>query len=108
MNPAPIGGQPVRVPELRGITEAVHLILYLFALALPFLAYVALSVKQVSLEYQLSGLVAQRQELSREHDSLSLQKAAMLSPSQVDAVATTLLGMVPEDPTEPSLQESAP
>ena len=108
MKPAPIGGQPIRVPEGRGIAEAVTLVLYIFALALPFLAYAALSVRQVSLEYQLSGLVAQRQELSRDHERLTLQKAAMVSPSQVDRVATGILGMVPEGPIEPSLQESAP
>ena len=108
MNPPPIGSQPVRVPEMRGVTEALRLILYIFALTLPFLAYVALSVKQVSLEYQLSSLVAQRQELSREHERLTLQKAAMLSPSQVDRVATTLLGMVPEDAKEPFLPAGAP
>lgn len=108
MNPAPIGSQPVRVPEMRGVTEALRLVAYIFALALPFLAYVALSVKQVSLEYQLSGLVAQRQELSRERERLTLQRAAMLSPSQVDLVSSTLLGMVPEDSEEPFLQEGAP
>jgi cell division protein FtsL len=108
LNPAPIGGQPVRVPEGRGIAEAVALVLYIFALGLPFLAYVALSVRQVSLEYRLSGLVAQRQELSRDHERLALQKAAMVSPSQVDRVATGILGMVPEGPSEPSLQEAAP
>jgi cell division protein FtsL len=108
MNPAPIGGQPIRVPEGRGITEAVALVLYIFTLALPFLAYVALSVRQVSLEYRLSGLVAQRQELSREHERLTLQRAAMVSPSQVDRVATDFLGMVPEGPNEPSLQEGSP
>jgi cell division protein FtsL len=84
------------------------LVLYIFALALPFLAYVALSVRQVSLEYQLSGLVTQRQELSRDRERLSLQKAAMMSPSQVDQVATGILGMVPEGPIEPSLQEGTP
>lgn len=108
MNEAPFGGQPIRVPEGKSLAEAFRLTVYVFSVALPFLVYVALSVRQVSLEYVLSGLVAQRQDLSRERERLALQRAALLSPAQVDRVATEVLGMVPEDPGEPVLAEDAP
>jgi cell division protein FtsL len=103
-----IGSRPVRVPEVRSLSEAVRLVVYVFLLSMPFLVYVALSARQVSLEYKLSSLVSKRQDLSREHERLALKRAALLSPSQVDRVATSLLGMVPEDPQEPVLPEGAP
>lgn len=108
MTGEPFGGQPVKLPDRRSLAEALRLTAYVFTLVLPFLAYVALSVRQVSLEYTLSELIAQRQELSRERERLALQRAALLSPAQVDRVATELLGMVPEDPSEPALVEGTP
>lgn len=108
MREAPFGGQPIRVPEGRSLTEAFRLTVLVFSLALPFLIYVTLSVRQVSLEYVLSELVARRQELSRERERLALQRAALLSPAQVDRVATEVLGMVPEDTGEPVLAEAPP
>ena len=92
-----IGREPIRVPEGRGLSEALRLVLYVFALALPFLVYVALSVRQVSEDYRLSTLVLKRQALSREHERLLLERAALLSPARVDRISAESLNMVPED-----------
>ena len=104
MTTAQIGARPVPVPEGRGLTDALRLMLYIFLLFLPFLLYVALSVQQVSEEYRISKLVKERQRVILEHDHLMLQREALLNSARVDEAAQSL-SMVNEDADEPVLKE---
>ncbi len=102
MTQALIGANPIRQPDRRGLRDALRLIVFTVALVLPFLGYVAFaSVYQLAAEYQVSALVAKRQQLEKERDRLLLQKASLLSLPVVEKVASEKLGMVPEDPGEP-------
>ncbi len=103
--PLPIGGKPIRQPDRRGLADALRLIGFTAAVAAPLLAYVALSsVYQLAAEYRVSALLARRQQLERERDRLSLQKASLLALPTVAAVAGEKLGLVPEDAGEPSVE----
>jgi cell division protein FtsL len=104
-----IGANPIRQPDKRGLRDALRLILFTAALALPFLGYVAFaSVYQLAVEYQVSALVAKRQQLEKERDRLAVQKASLLSLPVVEEVAREKLGMVPEDSSEQRADQPPP
>jgi len=74
------------------------------ALAVALLAsvgvmHVTSRVMVVKMGYALSKLDAQTTDLQREHDALALELATLKSPSRLEALARTKLGMVPPGAT---------
>lgn len=95
-----IHNRPIRQPDARGFSEALRLTGLTFIVAAPFILYVGLSANMIKEEYRLSKLVADRSQLVRDRERLTLQRAALLSPEIVVRTAREKLDMVDEDPQE--------
>jgi cell division protein FtsL len=95
-----IHNRPIRQPDERGFSEALRLTGLTFLVAAPFVLYVGLSANMIQEEYRLSKLVAQRSQLVRDRERLTLQRAALQSPEAVLRTARDKLGMTDEDPQE--------
>jgi cell division protein FtsB len=100
VTPPTIHNHPIRQPDERGFSEALRLTGLTFLVAAPFVLYVGLSANMIKEEYRLSKLVAQRSQLVRDRERLTLQLAALKSPEAVLRTARVKLGMVDEDPQE--------
>ena len=103
-----IHNQPIRQPDRRSMAEFLRIAVLIFLAATPFIVYVGLSARMVAKEYELSRLVETRKKLLHEHEILTLQRAALLSPDVINSVAREKLGMVSESPQECSVDQPPP
>ena len=103
-----IRNQPIRQPDRRSLAEFFRIAVLIFLAATPFIVYVGLSARMVAKEYEMSRLVEVRKKLLHEHEILTLQRAALLSPDVINSVAREKLGMVGESPQECSVDQPPP
>jgi cell division protein FtsL len=108
MTATTIRNQPIRQPDRRSLAEFLRIAALIFLAATPFIVYVGLSARMVAKEYELSRLVESRKKLLHEHEILTLQRAALLSPDVINSVAREKLGMVSESPQECSVDQPPP
>ncbi|MGC8723568.1 MAG: hypothetical protein ACP5VF_06805 [Acidobacteriota bacterium] len=108
MTAAIIRNQPIRQPDRHSLAEFLRIAALIFLAAAPFIVYVGLSARMVAKEYEMSRLVETRKKLLHEHEILTLQRAALLSPDVINSVAREKLGMVSESPQECSVDQPPP
>ncbi|MBL9039336.1 MAG: cell division protein FtsL [Archangium sp.] len=68
-------------------------------LAVVGIIHVTSRVMVVRVGYELSRLDAERTELTRSRDQLTLELATLKSPTRLESVARTTLGLVPPAPS---------
>lgn len=95
-----IVGKPIAQPDRNAGSDLLRIFFIGLVFAVPLVIYIALSVKYLAIEYQISELISQKEELKREKAILLLKKERLLSLSTVEEIAGQKLGMVREDPTE--------
>lgn len=95
-----IVGKPIAQPDRNAGSDLLRIFLVGLLCAVPLVIYVAVSVNYLAIEYQISGLITQKEELKREKTILLLKKERLLNLSSVEEVAGQKLGMIKENPTE--------
>ncbi len=95
-----IVGKPIAQPDRNAGSDLLRIFFIGLVFAVPLVIYIALSVKYLAIEYQISELISRKEELKREKAILLLKKERLLSLSTVEEIAGQKLGMVREDPTE--------
>jgi hypothetical protein len=95
-----IVGKPIAQPDRNAGLDLLRIFFIGLLCAVPLIIYVALSVNYLALEYQISDLVNQKEELKRERSILLLKKEKLLNLYEVEKLATEKLGMIKENPTE--------
>ena len=95
-----IVGKPIAQPDRNAGSDLLRIFFIGLLFAVPLVIYIALSVKYLAIEYQISELVTLKEELKREKAILTLKKERMLSLGTVEEIAGQKLGMVRENPTE--------
>lgn len=93
-------GKPIPQPDRSANSDLLKLLFITLLIAIPLLIYVALSVSYMAIDYQISELVKQKEELKRERALLLLEREKLLNLSSVEEIASTKLHMVKENPTE--------
>ena len=95
-----IVGKPIAQPDRNAGSDLLRIFFIGLVFAVPLVIYIALSVKYLAIEYQISELITRKQELQRERAILLLKKERLLSLGAVEEIAGQKLGMVREAPTE--------
>lgn len=95
-----IVGKPIAQPDRHAGSDLLRIFFVGLLFAVPLVIYIALSVKYLAIEYQISELITRKEELKREKAILLLKKERLLSLANVEAVAGQKLGMIRENPTE--------
>ena len=93
-------GKPIPQPDRNAGTDLLKVLFIGLLFAIPLLIYVALSVSYMAVEYQISQLISQKEELKRQRAVLVMQKEKLLSLENVQKTASEKLNMVKENPTE--------
>lgn len=93
-------GKPIPQPDRAAESDLLKLLFISLLVAVPLLVYVALSVSYMAIDYQISELIKQKEELKRERALLLLEKEKLLNLASVEEIASSKLGMVRENPTE--------
>lgn len=93
-------GKPIPQPDRAAESDLLKLLFISLLVAVPLLVYVALSVSYMAIDYHISELIKQKEELKREKAILLLEKEKLLNLAAVEEIATNKLGMVKENPTE--------
>ena len=95
-----IVGKPIAQPDRNAGSDLLRIFFIGLVFAVPLVIYIALSVKYLAIEYQISELITRKEELKRERAILLLKKERLLSLGAVEEIAGQKLGMVREAPTE--------
>jgi len=93
-------GKPIPQPDRKADSDLLKLVFITILIAIPLLIYVALSVSYMAIDYQISELIKQKEELNRERAVLLLEKEKLLNLANVEEIASKKLGMIKENPTE--------
>lgn len=93
-------GKPIPQPDRTADSDLLKILFISLLIAFPLLIYVALSVSYLAIDYNISKLLKQKEELKRERALLLLEKEKLLNLATVEEIASNKLGMVNENPTE--------
>ena len=93
-------GKPIPQPDRAAESDLLKLLFISLLIAVPLLVYVALSVSYMAIDYRISELVKQKEEIKREKVLLLLEREKLFNLALVEEIASNKLGMVKENPTE--------